>query len=324
MDILPGTWAVAISAIVIGLAIGFALQRGRFCMNTAFRDIVFINDVTLFRAYLVALVITIIGANALEDLHLLGSDQYGFFTLARQPFAPVANIVGGYLFGLGMVLASGCGSGILYRVGEGLISALLATLAFAIGMVMTTRGVLKPVYMAMKQYTVNDAAGNPLTLYGFFGGSETAKWITIAVITVIAGIYILKGKPFQKGPAKGYKWSSAGLFIGVVAVAAWWASGWFGRDPRGLSFTGPLSEFSQAITLGSSNSPRQMFSFGNIGKNPFTVTWSAIYILAVPIGAYLSARGLKEFKLNAPPARDLATVFGGGLLMGFGASVAGG
>ncbi|MDA8174649.1 MAG: YeeE/YedE family protein [Nitrospiraceae bacterium] len=319
MGISPGTWTVAVSAIVIGLAIGFALQRGRFCMNTAFRDIIFINDVTLFRAYLIALVITMVGANFLEDMHWLGSDQYGPFTLARQSFAPVANIVGGYIFGLGMVLASGCGSGILYRVGEGLISALLATLAFAMGIIMTTSGVLKPVYLAMKHYTVNDASGNALTLYGLFGGGDTTKWILIGVIAVIAGIYVLKGKPFQKGPAKGYKWSIAGVLIGVVATAGWWASGVFGGYPRGISFTGPLGEFANAVLNGNSHSSWPMFSFGHI-----TATWSAIYILAVPIGAYLSSKGLKEFKLNAPPAKDLATVFGGGLLMGFGASVAGG
>jgi hypothetical protein len=58
-----------ISGLLIGLAIGFVLQRGRFCMNTAFRDTIFIQDMTLFRAYVIALVIMILGANLLKDIH---------------------------------------------------------------------------------------------------------------------------------------------------------------------------------------------------------------------------------------------------------------
>ena len=53
-------------------------------------------------------------------------------------------------------------------------------------------------------------------------------------------------------------------------------------------------------------------------------TWSALYIFGIPLGAYLSAKGLGEFKLQAPPASEIVRVFGGSLIMGFGAAVAGG
>ncbi len=66
------------SGLLLGLAIGFVLQRGRFCMNTAFRDTIFIDDFTLFRGYLIALVIMIVGSNALADM--------GMFWLPKQPF----------------------------------------------------------------------------------------------------------------------------------------------------------------------------------------------------------------------------------------------
>nr|MDA8169117.1 YeeE/YedE thiosulfate transporter family protein [Nitrospiraceae bacterium] len=199
-----------------------------------------------------------------------------------------------------------------------------AVLGFAIGILTTTSGVLRPVYLFLRSYKVGLTGADGQTNYGFavfdlFGGSETAKWVTIGVIAVIAGIYLLKGNPFQKGPAKGYKWSTTGLFAGIITIAAWWASGVYGKDPRGLSFTGPMGEFFQALFSRTSHSERQMFNFGWV-----TVTWSAMYILTVPIGAYLSARALKEFKLKSPAAAELLTVFGGSLLMGFGASVAGG
>jgi hypothetical protein len=54
------------------------------------------------------------------------------------------------------------------------------------------------------------------------------------------------------------------------------------------------------------------------------ITWSAIYILMVPLGAFISSKALKEFKLKVPTATELMTVFGGSLMMGFGAATAGG
>ena len=324
MQPLPGNVMTALSALLIGLAFGFVLQRGRYCMNTAFRDVIFINDLTLFRSYIFALIIAMIGANFLEDMHWLGGDAYGPFTLARQVFAPVGNIVGGYIFGLGIVLAGGCGSGILYRVGEGLTAALVAVLGFGLGIITTTKGVLRPVYEFLRSYKVTMTAPDGSTIYGIslpdlFGGGHLAKWIIIAVFTVAAGIFVIKGKPFAKSTAKGYKWAVTGGLIGLLVVAAWWASGVYGGMPRGISFTGPLGEAFLAVMQRNSASGYPMFDFLGL-----KITWSAIYILMVPLGAFISSKALKEFKLKVPTAAELMTVFGGSLMMGFGAATAGG
>ncbi len=321
---LPGNVMTAVTALLIGLAFGFVLQRGRYCMNTAFRDVIFINDLTLFRAYMLALIVAMIGANFLEDMHWLGADAYGPFTLAREVFAPVGNIVGGYIFGLGIVLAGGCGSGVLYRVGEGLTAALVAVLGFGLGIITTIHGVLRPVYLFLRSYKVTMTAPDGSTIYGIslpdlFGGGHLAKWIIIAVFTLAAGIFVIKGKPFQKSTAKGYKWSVTGVLVGIIVVAAWWASGNYGGMPRGISFTGPLSEAFMAVLQRNSASGYPMYNFLGL-----KITWSAIYILMVPLGAFLSSRALKEFKLKVPTAVELMTVFGGSLMMGFGAATAGG
>ncbi len=67
-------------------------------------------------------------------------------TLYRQAFVPWANIIGGYIFGMGIVLAGGCGSGILYRVGEGNLAYVFAVFGFFFGIAMTKFGFLKPIY----------------------------------------------------------------------------------------------------------------------------------------------------------------------------------
>ena len=83
----------------VGVAFGYALQRGRFCVNTAFREVFLIRDWTLFRAYILALLVQMVGLNLLADLGLL--------TRNMAPFFWQATILGGFLFGLGMVLSGG-------------------------------------------------------------------------------------------------------------------------------------------------------------------------------------------------------------------------
>jgi uncharacterized membrane protein YedE/YeeE len=262
-----------------------------------------------------------IGANLLEDMGWLRHfDETGALVtgeLYRQAFVPWANIIGGYLFGMGIVLAGGCGSGILYKMGDGSLAYLFAVVGFFFGIVMTKFGIFKPVYDALiaTQVTVGD--GVTPTLYNIIGVN---KWIVIALITVVLLFFVFQGKPFTKAKGKGYSWSVAGLLVGLIAVAAWWASEYFGGKARGLSFTGPLREFFLAVLMGNSQASADV-SRSALG---ITFSWSSLYILAVPLGAYLSAKLLKEVKLKVPPAGELLKVLLGGFIMGIGAQIGGG
>lgn len=310
---------VLVSGLMVGVMFGFVLQRGRYCMNSAFRDIIFVNDFTLLRSYLLALIIAIVGANLLEDFGFLGD-----MGLRRQSFNIVANIIGGYVFGLGIVIAGGCGSGIIYRIGEGYTSAFTATLGFASSLVATNYGPLKPVAQWLKSFKFtlgsgDDAINNP-ALWDFVGG-RPMKWVVISVLAAIIIPVVLKGKPFGKGPKKGYSWSLTGVLLGLILIFALWASYFWGGQTRGLSAAGPTAEAFLAVTMGDSMSRFDpMFDFWGIFKG----TWSGLYIFGIPLGAYLSAKALGEFKLQTPPANEIMKVFMGSLIMGFGASTAGG
>jgi hypothetical protein len=289
-------------------------------MNSAYRDVIFVNDLTMFRAWLLALLIAIIGANLIEDLGFMGDAG-----LRRQVFSPSSAIVGGYIFGLGIVRAGGCGSGVLYKQGEGQFAAFIATVGFGVGLVSTMHGPLKPISQFFKSFKVSigqgdDAIASP-ALWDMLGGPGM-KWVVIAVIAAIIIPVVLKGKPFGKGPKKGWLWSIGGTLVGLVVILAWWASYFWGGQARGLSFSGPLSDFIMFILTANSNAPFDpMFSILGIG----VATWSALYVIGVPLGAFMSAKGLNEFKLTAPKdPHELLTVFTGGLIMGFGGAVAGG
>jgi uncharacterized membrane protein YedE/YeeE len=320
-----GSYLSIVTAVALGLALGFILQRGRFCLNSAFRDIIFIQDLTLFRSYLLCLVVAVIGTNALESAGLImtfDSDTGSFVStqLMRQSFVPLANILGGFLFGLGIVLAGGCASGIVYRLGEGQIAALVAIVGFFFGVGMTTDGMLSPVRNFLKSFTVPIFGVKNPAVWDLFGGGPTAKWVTIAVFSVAALAFVFKGKPTFGKSGKGYSWGLTGVLIGALTVLAWEVSSVFGGAPRGLAITTPIRELFNSMLTNSTHSPFPEYSFLGI----FTGTWGVFFIFSVPLGAALSAWGLREFKWKIPPAKEVLTVFFGSILMGIGAVIAGG
>jgi uncharacterized membrane protein YedE/YeeE len=313
-----------LTGLLVGAAVGFVMQRGRFCMNSAYREVLF-QDYTMLRAYVLAVVVTMIGANLIEDLGWLRHvDETGAMvagTLYRQSFAPWANVIGGYIFGLGIVLAGGCGSGILYKMGEGNLAYIFAVVGFFFGIVITKYGLLKPVYDALVSTQVTRGDGEVPTLANVIGVN---KWIVIAVLSAAAAPFVLKGEPFKK-VKKGYSWSIVGILLGLVAVAAWWASEYFGGRARGLSFTGPLREFFLAVGFGNyMNDPAKIVAEESRSILGITFSWSSLYVLAVPFGAYLSGRLLNEVKMKVPPADELMKVLLGGFIMGVGAQIGGG
>ncbi len=314
----------AFSAVIVGLMLGFILQRGRFCLNSAFRDIIFLEDLDLFRAYLLCVVVAILGTNLLEDAGLImtlnQSGQLVSTGLMRQNFLPIANIFGGFLFGLGIVMAGGCASGIVYRLGEGQMSALMAIFGFFFGVVTTTSGMLKPLHQALGNYKITVFGKMNPAIWDLFGGGLNAKWITIALFSIGALAFVFKGKPTFGKSRNGYSWGLTGILVGLITVLAWVVSSLFGGGPRGLAITTPMREFFSSVLYNSSHSPFQEYSFLGIFKG----TWGVFFILAIPLGAALSALHLKEFKWKIASAQEIITVLFGSFLMGIGAVIAGG
>jgi hypothetical protein len=76
----------------------------------------------------------------------------------------------------------------------------------------------------------DDAISNP-ALWDLLGG-QSMKWVVIGVIAVIIIPIVLKGKPFAKGPKKGYSWSLTGVLLGFILIFALWASNYWGSDER--------------------------------------------------------------------------------------------
>ncbi len=116
---------------VFGCCFGFILQKARFCFTASLRDPCITGSTSLTRAVLIAFAITTIGFAAIK----YGAYVNGQEIPGQNYIHPIslATAVGGILFGIGMVIAGGCASGTLMRVGEGFGMQVLSLAFFVIG-----------------------------------------------------------------------------------------------------------------------------------------------------------------------------------------------
>src|SRR5574337_1811799 len=166
--------------LVVGVAFGYALQRGRFCMNSVFRDLLLVRDLTLLRAYLLAVLVQMVGVRSMA--------AFGLFGLGGvAPFFWMATLFGGFVFGLGMAFSGGCASGSTYRSGEGMVGSIIALLGFVFGITMTNDGVLEPV-QAIFRSRVIEIDGQPATLDRLL---SVNPWILVAIFAAVGGWWLL-------------------------------------------------------------------------------------------------------------------------------------
>lgn len=122
----------AVVAIAAGL--GYAMQRGRWCMIQGFREPHMTGDCKMAKAVALSILIVAIGAIILKfenPVRFDGDPVLDPMNYVRGTFG-WGGVVGGFIFGLGAMLAGGCGSGTLWRVGEGQIKLWLVVPFFAL------------------------------------------------------------------------------------------------------------------------------------------------------------------------------------------------
>lgn len=116
---------------VTGICFGVILQKGRFCFTASMRDPFLTGSTTLTRAVLVAFAITTVGFAAIK----YGYASQGLPIPGMSYVVPIsfATLFGAFIFGIGMVIAGGCASGTLMRVGEGFQMQILSLVFFIVG-----------------------------------------------------------------------------------------------------------------------------------------------------------------------------------------------
>lgn len=299
-------------AFALAFVFGAVANKTNFCTMGAVSDWVNMGDTSRMRMWLLAIAVALLGSSALQAAGLIDVSK-SIYTGAS--FLWLSHIVGGFLFGVGMTLGSGCGSKTLIRVGTGNLKSLVVYVFLGIAAYMTLRG----LFGAFRAGVLDRAAialpqGQDLpALLGF------NRMILAAIVggAIIAWVY--SSKAFRSS----FDYTLGGVVTGLVVVGGWYVSGVVGRvaeDPNTL----------QEAFVATNSGRMESFSF--VSPVAYTleylmlwtdkskiVTYGIASALGVIAGSAAYALATRTFRWEGfRDAEDTANHVVGGLLMGFG------
>lgn len=306
-------------AFIISLCFGAIAQRTHFCTMGAISDVVNMGDWTRMRQWGLAIGVAMLGFAALVATGQLDPAKTLYVS---NRLIWLSALVGGALFGFGMVLASGCGSKTLVRIGGGSLKSLVVFIVMGLAAFATLKGITGVLRVAtVDRVAVEMAAGTavPAWIAAAFGIKAGMAWLGLALL--LGGglvVWALVGRDFVTLDNL-----LAGLGIGAVVVAMWWLSGKVGyvaEHPEtlqevfvatnsgraeALSFTAPL-----AFTLD------WLMFFSDKSK---VLTMGIVSVAGVIVGSAAAALAGRSFRWEGfGSTEDVANHLVGGTLMGVG------
>ncbi|MFU8819596.1 MAG: YeeE/YedE thiosulfate transporter family protein [Desulfurivibrio sp.] len=124
--------------LLLAAALGYVFQRGRWCMIQGFREPHMTGDCKMAKAVALSIVLLVLGIMVLKHQGYVDPGHY-----LRGVFG-WGGVLGGVIFGFGAVLAGGCGTGTLWRVGEGQIKLWIVVPFFGLGAALTSKFIHGP------------------------------------------------------------------------------------------------------------------------------------------------------------------------------------
>ncbi len=150
----------------VGIAMGLTLQRARFCFTASMRDPVLTGSTSLTKAVVAGLAVGTVGFTAVQLGAYFKTGQLAdAMKLAGLEPVGLHTVVGGFLFGLGAVIAGGCASGTLMRMGEGFLQQWLVIPFFILGSALGA--VTWPLWKAALHVKPTGGVYLPMALGGF-------------------------------------------------------------------------------------------------------------------------------------------------------------
>lgn len=295
---------LALGGLAIGIVFGALAQRSRFCLRSAVLDVFHGN----FSARLSVWLLAFSGAIVLTQGFVLAGllDVGSARQLAARGTLSGA-LVGGLLFGTGMILARGCSSRLLVLAGTGNLRSVLSGLVFAVVAQASLNGILSPLRLAISNWWTIDGGAARSLLDNF--GIGPAGGLAFGLAWLAAGIF------FAVRSKAGWKTTLAGFGVGATVAAAWlytWqvsANSFELVQVKSLSFTGPAADVLMLVV----SPPGQPWNF-DIGLVP-----------GVFLGAFLAAAWKRELKLEGfKDGPGMRRYLIGAACMGFGGMLAGG
>lgn len=308
------------ASFALSFLFGAIAQRTHFCTMGAVSDVVNMGDWTRARQWALAIAVAMIGFAALVATGRIDASR----TLYSAPRVLwLSALVGGAMFGFGMVLASGCGGKTLVRVGSGNLKSLVVLLVMGLASYATLRGVTAVARVAsVDRWAWEPGNGTLLSqlVAGAPAGPQVAQ--TGLVLALVLGgalaLWALMGRGFRR-------WDNllAGLGLGAVVAGMWWVSG-------SLGFVAEHPETLESVYLTTNSGRIEAMSF--VAPVAYTLDWlilfsdkskvltfSVVSVLGVIAGSAVQSLASRSFRWEGfANTQDLAHHLVGAALMGVG------
>jgi uncharacterized membrane protein YedE/YeeE len=314
---------VALGGFALAFIFGAVANRTNFCTMGAVSDVVNMGSWARMRMWLLAIAVAILGTHALQ---LTGMIDLTKSFYVRPNVTWLSYILGGFLFGVGMTLGSGCGSKTLVRLGAGSLKSLIVFIFLGIAAYMTLKGLFAIWRASWIDPVATDFAARHVprqdlpTIIAALTGARLPM-VEMLVALAVAGallVFVFKDREFRKS----FDHILGGTVVGLVIVGGWYVTGHLGfaEDPQtledtffgtnshtieSLSFTAPVGYVLELLMLWSDKS--------------LTVTFGIAATLGIIAGSFAYAIASRTFRWEGfAGAEDTANHIIGGLLMGFG------
>jgi hypothetical protein len=299
---------VVLAGLVIGLIYGAVGLLSGFCMMSSLRGWWAQGDGRLVRTYALAMGV---GIAASQLLAARGMVDLGKSIYLQPSFSAPVMFLGGMLFGYGMVLSNGCGSRALVLLGRGNLRSFVVVIVLGIVAEMTLKGLIAPARIAMVQVSQFTAKLTSVpALLSFVGLSEAlARMLAASVLSAALIIFAFSHRDFRRSPGQ----VAAGLIVGMLVAAGWYATGYLGADDfnptpvTSLTFIAPIADALQYVMLSTGS----------------TLNFGIVTVFGVFAGSLVTALATGRFYLEGYQSpRHMLRSAGGAALMGAGGVMA--
>ncbi|MFM7026091.1 MAG: YeeE/YedE family protein [Limnohabitans sp.] len=296
---------LAAGGACIGLGFGFLAQRSRFCLRAAVIEFWHRRFGEKLSVWLLAFSAAVIAVQLLAIAGLL--DTSNARQIATRGSLSGA-LLGGLLFGAGMVLTRGCASRLLILSANGNLRALLSGLIFAVTAQSALSGALSPLRTEISSWWMVDGGSSRDLLARLGLGHEAG--LVFGLVWFAAAFYFA-----WRSPQRSMWMWIGGIGTGLMVAAAWGFSQWVAResfDPvqiQGLTFSGPSAEWLMRVLQWPA--PPIGFEFG--------------LMPGVFLGSFMGALVGRDWQLEGfKDGYSMRRYIAGAIFMGFGSMLAGG
>lgn len=286
---------VNILGLVLGLVFGIIAQKKQFCFSGSIKDYILTKSTMRASSVIMAMIVAIASTHFVSQYFELDLTETSYY---RDNINYFTIIIGGVLFGIGMMIADGCSNRHLIKFSQGDTNSLISLIFIAIFAYATTKGLLYGF--------LSPIINNPTLLeWSAFIGNITMNIYVVLAILILLLLFLVK-------KLKRIFTLIDGVIIGLLVAIAWTITGVLGEESmeRVINLAGITFVYPTAKSV-------ELFMLYEVNE----LTFSISLVCGILLGSFLMSKFNKKYSFGCTASQGENRVKSnmiGGALMGTG------